>query len=62
MQVKEDGSLKTLREAGAKEGGRLRKNGFCYFESHGLGPPSSGLTESRGTFAFELGAAKVAWP
>jgi len=60
VQVEEDGSLKTLREAGAKEGGRLRKNGFCYFESHGLGLTSSGLTESRGTFAFELGAAKVA--
>jgi len=41
------------------ERGRLRKNGFSYFDSHGLGLSSSGLNEQRGSLAFDLGAAWV---
>ena len=49
MSVSEDGQEETLlREAGVAEGGRLRKNGFSYFDSHGLGLASSGINEMRG--------------
>jgi len=58
--IDDDGTQTTSRSAGAAEVGRFRKNGFCYFESHGLGLTSSGLSEQRGTIAFELGVAKVA--
>lgn len=33
--VQQDGNLRVQRKAGSVEVGRLRKNGFCYFESHG---------------------------
>lgn len=56
----DDGAESCLRPAGAREVGRLRKNGFPYFASHGMGLTSSGLAEGeseRGGLAYELGAA-----
>ena len=61
----EDGSTeKVLREEGAKEYSRIRKNGFAYVESHGLGISSGGITEATTedqtkSLAYELGTLLV---
>jgi hypothetical protein len=60
IQVQEDGTESCLRDTGAIEHSRFRKNGFPYQDAHGMGLNSGGLEESSaegGALGYEYGNA-----
>merc|ERR1719498_398683 len=60
--VVEDGKEVLVRQSGAQEYSRFRKNAFSYADSHGLGVSSGGVEESfhmRGRKEYEQGTRFV---